>query len=90
MVTFRVSRRPQEMHCGHARLCVCLSAAACLNYYTDPDVTWRSGRGCEMLASQGRNHRGGQGGRVPRAPYLSPYIKVTTDISLSSELTFDE
>jgi len=24
VVTFRVSRRPREMHCGHARLCVCL------------------------------------------------------------------
>jgi len=29
------------------------------------------------------------GGRVPRAPYHAPYIKMTTD-SLSSELTFDE
>jgi len=39
---------------------------------------------------QGRNHRGGHGGRVPRAPYhVPPYIKITTD-SLSSELTFDE
>ena len=25
LITFRVSRRPQEMYCGHARLCVCLS-----------------------------------------------------------------
>ena len=25
MVTFRVSHRPQEMYCGHARLCVCVS-----------------------------------------------------------------
>jgi len=24
LVTFRVSRRPREMYCGHARLCVCL------------------------------------------------------------------
>jgi len=23
-VTFRVSRRPREMYCGHTRLCVCL------------------------------------------------------------------
>ena len=23
LVTFRVSRRPREMYCGHARLCVC-------------------------------------------------------------------
>jgi len=47
------------MYCGHARLCVCvcvcvclpvcLSAAACLDYCTDPDVTWRSGRGCPLV-----------------------------------------
>ena len=36
---------------------------------------------------QGRSHRRGHGGRVPRAPI--GYIKMTTD-SLSSELTFDE
>jgi len=31
-----------------ARVCVSvyLSAAACLHYCTDPDVTWRSGKGC--------------------------------------------
>ena len=57
LVTFRVSRRPREMYCGHARLCVCLavclslclSAAACPHYCTDPDVTWGSGRGCPLV-----------------------------------------
>jgi len=39
-ITFRVSRRRREMYTGHARLCVCLSAAACPHYRTDPDVTW--------------------------------------------------
>jgi len=48
-ITFRVSRRPREMYCGHARLCVCLSAAACPHYCTDPDVTWGSGRGCPLV-----------------------------------------
>ena len=53
--TFRVSRRRREMYCGHARLCVCvcvcvcLSAAACLHYCTDRDVTWGSGRGCPLV-----------------------------------------
>ena len=28
---------------------VCLSAAACLQYCTDPDVTWGSGRGCPLV-----------------------------------------
>jgi len=49
IITFRVSRRRREMHCGHARLRVCLSAAACLHYCTDPDVTWGSGRGCPLV-----------------------------------------
>jgi len=45
-ITFRVSRRRREIYCGHARLCVCLSVAACLHYCscTDSDVTWWSGR----------------------------------------------
>ena len=43
LITFRVSRRRHEMYAyiGHARLCVCLSLAACPHYCTDPDVTWR-------------------------------------------------
>ena len=28
---------------------VCLSAAACPHYCTDPDVTWGSGRGCPLV-----------------------------------------
>jgi len=48
-ITLRESRRPREMYCGHARLCVCLSAAACPHYCTDPDVTWGSGRGCPLV-----------------------------------------
>jgi len=48
-ITFCMSRRRHEMYCGHPRLCVCLSvclsAAACLHYCKDPDVTQGSGRG---------------------------------------------
>jgi len=39
-ITFRMSRRPREIYCGHARLCVCLCVAACPHYCRDPDVTW--------------------------------------------------
>jgi len=39
-ITLHVSRIQREMFCGHARLCVCLSAA-CPHYCTDPDVTWK-------------------------------------------------
>ena len=28
---------------------MCLSAAACPHYCTDPDVTWGSGRGCPLV-----------------------------------------
>ena len=49
LITFRVNRRPRETYCGHTRLCVCLSAAACLHYCTDPGVTWRNGRGCPLV-----------------------------------------
>ena len=34
LVTFRVSRRPREMYCGHARLCVCVSVCARPHAYT--------------------------------------------------------
>ena len=47
--TFCVSRRPRKMYCGQARLCVCLSAAVRPHYCTDPDVTWRRGRGCPLV-----------------------------------------
>ena len=61
IIEFRVSRRQQEMYNGHPRLCVCdsvclwlcvsvcLSAAACPHYCTDPDVTWTNGRGCPLV-----------------------------------------
>jgi len=39
-ITFHVSRSSREMYCGHARLCVCLSTAACTHYCIDPGVTW--------------------------------------------------
>jgi len=54
LITFRVSRRPREMYCGHARLCVCL--CVCLSVrgrmftlFTEPDVTWGSGRSCPLV-----------------------------------------
>ena len=32
-----------------SRASVCLSAAACPHCCTDPDVTWRGGRGCPLI-----------------------------------------
>jgi len=41
------------MYIGHGRLCVCvpvcLFLAAFPHYFTDPDVTWGSGRGCRLV-----------------------------------------
>ena len=53
IITLSVSRRRRKMNCGHARLCVCLcvclSAAVRPHYCTDPDVTWRHGRGAPLV-----------------------------------------
>ena len=61
LITFRVSRRPREMYCGHARLCVCLSAAACLHYCTDPaDGARRADKHHQTLSwkkHHGKQHR---------------------------------
>ena len=38
-----------EMYTGHGRLCVCLSLAAFTHYCTDPDVSWRNGRGFRLV-----------------------------------------
>jgi len=54
IITFHVSRRRREMYCAHARLCVCLSAAACLHYCRDPDVAWGVVGDAPQLCSIGR------------------------------------
>ena len=52
--TFCVCRRPQEMYCGHARLCVCL--CVCLpvrgrmhTLLHRPGCNLGSGRGCPLV-----------------------------------------
>jgi len=41
------------MYRGHGRLCVCLSVCLSLaslpHYCTDPDITWRNGKGCSLV-----------------------------------------
>ena len=54
LITVCVSRRRRKMYCGHARMCVCLSAAVRPHYCMDPDVTWEHGRGCPLLCTIGR------------------------------------
>ena len=41
------------MYIGYGRLCVCLSVAAFSHYCTDPDVTWRNGRGADLQSVHG-------------------------------------
>jgi len=49
IVIFRVSRRRRE-EWSRASCVVCdLSAAACPQYCTDPDVIWRNGTGCPLV-----------------------------------------
>jgi len=82
IITFRVSRRRREMYCGHPRLCVCLclSAAACLHYCTDPDVTWGSGRGCPLVVHYWADLQPGHGlrcyGSITRTRNVSEYMLV--------------
>jgi len=82
LITFRVSRRRRKMYCGHVRLCVhvCLSAAACLYYCTDPDVIWRSGRGCPLLVHYGADLQSVHGlrcyGNITRTQNVSEYMLV--------------
>ena len=84
IITFRVSRRRREMYCGHARLCVCLSvclsAAACLHYCTDPDVTRVSGRGCPLVVHCWADLQSVHGlrccGNITRTRNVSEYMLV--------------
>jgi len=69
--SYRVSRRRREMYCGHARLCVCLSAAACPHYCTDPDVTLGSGRGCPLVVHGLRSY-----GNITRTRNVIKYMLV--------------
>ena len=47
----RESKTTRNVLWSRASVClsVCLSAAACPHYCTDPDATWGSGRGCPLV-----------------------------------------
>jgi len=49
------------LYCGHARLCVCLSAAVRSHYCMDLDVTWRHGRGCPLVVHYWADLQSGHG-----------------------------
>jgi len=64
------------------RVCVsvCLSAAACRHYCTDPDVTWGSGRGCLLVVHCWANLQSVHGlrcyGNITRTRNVSEYMLV--------------
>ena len=66
--------------CVSVCLSVCLSVAACSNYCTDPDVTWRSGRGCPLLVHYWADLQSVHGlccyGNITRTRNVSEYMLV--------------
>jgi len=63
-----------------SRASVCLSAAARLRYCTDPDVTWRSGRGCPLVVHYLADLQSAYGlccyGNITRTRNVSEYMLV--------------
>jgi len=94
IITFRVSRRRREIYCGHSRLCVCLSAAACLHYCTDLDVTWWSGRGCPLVVHYWTDLQSVHGlrcyGNITRTRNVSEYKLVLAVCIVSLALSRDK
>jgi len=68
------------MYCGQARLCVCLSAAVCPHYCTDPDVTCGSDRGCPLVVDYWADLQSGHGlycyGNITRTRNVREYMLV--------------
>jgi len=61
-------------------VCVCLSAAACLRYCTDPDVAWESGREYPLVVHYWADLQSGHGlrcyGNITRTRNVSEYMFV--------------
>ena len=63
-----------------SRASVCLSAAACRHYCTDPDVTWGSGGGCFLVVHCWADLQSVHGlccyGNITRTRNVSEYVLV--------------
>jgi len=84
------------MYCGHARLCVCLCVCLFvsvrgLHYCTDPDVAWRSGRGCPLVVHYWADLQSVHGlrfyGNITRTRKVSEYVLVLALCLVSSAAT---
>jgi len=90
VITFCVSGTRRKMYCGHTRLCVCvcvclsvcLSAALRPHYCTDPDVTWRHGRGCPLVLHYWADLQSEHG--------LRCYGNITRTLQLASITRYDD
>jgi len=78
----RESKTTRNVLWSRASVClsVCLSAAACRHYCTDPDVTWGSGRGCPLVVHYWADlqlvHRLRCYGNITRTRNVSEYMLV--------------
>jgi len=61
---------------------VCLSAAVCLHYCMDPDVTWGNGRGCPLVVHYWADLQSVHGlccyGNIMRMRNVSEYMYMLT------------
>ena len=68
-----------------SRASVCLSAAACPHYCTDPDVTWRSGRGYLLVVHYWADLLSVHGFRCYDNTHVSKLIAVYSANAYSAE-----
>jgi len=85
VITFRVSRRRREMYCGHASLCVCLSACLFVRgrmpiLLHGPRCNLGNGRGCPLVVHYWADSQSVHGlrcyGNITRMRNVSEYVFV--------------
>ena len=75
-----VTRAYMKLYFTITCVSVCLSAAACPHYCRDPDVTWKSGRGCPPVVHYWADLESVHGlrcyGNIKRTRNVSEYMLV--------------
>jgi len=66
-------------------LCLCLSVAACPHYCTDPDVSWRNGRGCLLVVHYWADLQSVHGFRCYDNIQVCKHIALYTENAYSAE-----
>jgi len=79
-ILWPLTKYTAEMYCRHARLRVCLFAAACPHYSMDLDVTWGSAKGCTLVVHRWVDLQSVHGlhcyGNITRTRNVSKYMLV--------------